>query len=101
MSEMSPPPLGEPQRRIYDLEVETRALRRKLAQREAALAVLNRRLLVLERGGTGVSGVSRVDEERTASVEDELQRLRDTKLFRWSAPARDIYRSLRSASRPR
>ncbi len=33
-------------------------------------------------------------------VDEELQRLRNTKLFRWSAPARKVYASLRQRSEP-
>jgi hypothetical protein len=80
--------------RLRELEVEVRVLRRTLTQRDEALVTLNRRLMELERGTNSGSGTDRADE--VARLEAELDRIRGTKLFRWSAPARDVYRQLRS-----
>lgn len=82
------------QDRLRELEVEVRVLRRTLTQRDEALVTLNRRLMELERGDIGSSGTDNADE--VARLEAELDRIRGTKLFRWSAPARDVYRQLRS-----
>lgn len=80
--------------RLRELEVEVRVLRRTLTQRDEALVTLNRRLMELERGDIGTSSTDQADE--VARLEAELDRIRGTKLFRWSAPARDVYRRLRS-----
>jgi len=80
--------------RLRELEVEVRVLRRTLTQRDEALVTLNRRLMELERGTNSGAGTDRADE--VARLEAELDRIRGTKLFRWSAPARDVYRQLRS-----
>jgi hypothetical protein len=80
--------------RLRELEVEVRVLRRTLTQRDEALVTLNRRLMELERGDIGTSSTDQADE--VARLEAELDRIRGTKLFRWSAPARDVYRQLRS-----
>jgi hypothetical protein len=82
------------QDRFRELEVEVRVLRRTLTQRDEALVTLNRRLMELERGDIGSPGTDQAHE--VARLEAELDRLRSTKLFRWSAPARDMYRQLRS-----
>lgn len=92
--------------RTRDLEIEVRGLRHKLALREEALAALNRRLLVLEHGGNGRSGVERAATRPGSPVPpdahaaEELRRLQETKLFRWSARARGVYGSLLSRHRP-
>ena len=109
------------------LEAQLGALRRQLNQRENALAVLNRRLLQLERGQNGALGVERAtrlaptsephpleavnqaltteNEALSAQVRalttdneclrEELQRMRNTRLFRWAAPARGGYARIR------
>jgi len=116
--------------RVRTLETEVRALRQRLEQREQMLAVLNRRLLQLERGENGSSGMDRAEtglllsqnhelleangelheqngllrqrlhvlDEENAGLHEQLKLMRDTKLFRWSSPARDVYARLR---RPR
>lgn len=81
--------------RVQTLEAEVLALRQRLGQREEVLKVLNRRLLQLERGE---NGGSQVLQDKNSNLRQELDRLRSTKLFRWSSPARDIYSRLR---RPR
>jgi hypothetical protein len=91
---MSPSADAPSHDRLHDLEVEVRVLRRTLAQREEALGALNRRLLVLERGDIASPVVDRSDE--VVRLEAEIEQMRNTKLFRWSAPARDLYRRLRS-----
>jgi hypothetical protein len=80
--------------RLRELEVEVRVLRRTLTQRDEALVILNRRLMELERGDIGSSSTDQADE--VSRLEAELDRIRGTKLFRWSAPARDVYRQFRS-----
>lgn len=80
--------------RLRELEVEVRVLRRTLMQRDEALVTLNRRLMELERGDIGSSSTDQADE--VARLKAELDRIRGTKLFRWSAPARDVYRQFRS-----
>lgn len=93
-----------------DVETEVRELRQRLAVREQALSELNRRVVQLERGGSGVADTSllivrnqeleaRVRELDTQVVEleAELERLHATKLFRWTRPARTIYGILRQA----
>lgn len=84
---------------VRELQAELRALRQQLQQREQLLKVLNRRLLELERGDAGASPMERVDTgmllvER-AELAGELESMRQTKLFRWSSPARDVYARLR------
>ncbi|MGA2521517.1 MAG: hypothetical protein ABSG81_11955 [Acidimicrobiales bacterium] len=85
--------------RIRTLESEVCALEQRLEQREALLKDLNRRLLQLERGENGMAGMERagfgdVAQENQVLLE-QLESLRNTKLFRWSAPARDVYAKLR------
>ncbi len=105
--------------RRHALEVEVRVLRDRLAQRDAVLAQLNHRLLELERGDFSVAGptYARLQTLRqelqaatqhvmelesaladagthAASVERELAAMRQTKLFRWSAPLRAVYRAI-------
>lgn len=67
----------------------------RVEQREAALAILNRRLLKLELGTNGIDGMARAETgalaERSHHLEAELDNLKSTKLFRWSNPARDVY----------
>ncbi len=111
------PTLRAVEGRRHELEVEVRVLRDRLAQRDTALAQLNRRLLELERGDfSGASPVharlqalrqelevatQRVLEleslladanTRAASAERELAAMRQTKVFRWSGPLRAAYR---------
>ena len=81
--------------RVRTLEAEVLALQQRLGQREELLKVLNRRLLQLERGE---SGDSQALKHENSNLHQELDRLRSTKLFRWSSPARDVYSRLR---RPR
>ena len=44
--------------RVQTLEAEVRTLRQRLEQREELLRVLNRRLLQLEHGESGFSGIA-------------------------------------------
>jgi chromosome segregation ATPase len=99
--------------KVLALDREVRSLRRRLAQREQMLAGLNRRLLQLERGDNGLSGMQRAElrgpaaghpslQAELASVKDanralqeELYWLRHSKVFRWSRPARKVYHVLR------
>lgn len=90
------------------LEVEVRELRQRIARREHALTELNRRIVELERGGQGVADLTSLTvrnhelerqvyelERQVSHLTAELNRLRNTKLFRWAAPARRIYRFLK------
>lgn len=89
--------------RLAALESELRAERQRVAQREQMLATLNRRLVVLEQGGgiDPTSGLPSNPEALRARVREleielsqtqgELERLRRTKLFTWSAPLRRVY----------
>jgi hypothetical protein len=99
--------------RVRTLEAEVRTLRQRVDQREQLLKVLNRRLLQLERGENGISGMERAEtedllfqnralqeenaklNEQLGLARNELGLLRDTKLFRWASPARDMYARLR------
>lgn len=62
---------------------EIAALRAQVAARDDALARLTGRLLELERGQPG---------GESARLAAELDRLRASKTFRWSAAARSVYR---------
>jgi hypothetical protein len=82
------------------LEHEVRVLRERLRQREAALTILNRRLVSLERfdeaaAGTAPAATTIEAEVRAVAAEEELDRLRNTRTFRWTAAPRTVYRSLR------
>ena len=79
--------------RVQTLEAEVRTLRQQLEQREELLRVLNRRLLQLEHGDSGFSGMDRAE---VGLLQEELESLRNTKLVRWSSPVRDIYGRMRS-----
>ena len=106
--------------RIRTLEAEVRSLRQRLGQREQLLTTLNRRLLQLERGENGISGMERAEaggllsdyqylqaqngplqaknhalQEENTDLHEQLRLLRSTKLFRWSSPARDVYAKIR------
>jgi len=85
--------------RIRALETEVSTLRQRLDQRERLLKELNRRLLQLERGENGMSGVERADVGQVLVenqvLHEQLELLRNTKLFRWSSPAREVYARLR------
>jgi len=85
--------------RVRMLESEVLALQQKLDQREETLRQLNRRLLQLERGENGVSGMERAEVGQLIAtieaLENELGSLRNTKLFRWAAPARWAYAQVR------
>lgn len=85
--------------RMRILESEVLALRQRLDQREEALRQLNRRLLQLERGENVVPGVERAAVGQLIAtieaLESELGSLRNTKLFRWTAPARWAYTQVR------
>lgn len=87
---------------IRTLGADVRALRKRLEQREELLRVLNRRLVQLEQGDFGSSGADHSGggslQLEVKDLNDQLDRLRATKLFRWSTPARDVYSKLR---RPR
>jgi hypothetical protein len=77
--------------RILALEAEVGVLRQRVKQREAAMAVLNRRLVALERLDHGGAGIL----EHATALEDELERLRQTRMFRWSALLRRVYTQAR------
>jgi GT2 family glycosyltransferase len=77
--------------RILALEAEVGVLRQRVKQREAAMAVLNRRLVALERLDHGGAGIL----EHAIALEDELERLRQTRMFRWSALLRRVYTQAR------
>jgi hypothetical protein len=77
---------------VRTLEVEVRDLRQRLEQREQVLKALNRRLLQLERGQEGDTQALQAEND---SLRQELGSLRNTKVFRWSTPARDAYSRLR------
>ena len=77
--------------RILALEAEVGVLRQRVKQRETALAVLNRRLVALERLDHGGAGIL----EHAIALEDELGRLRQTRMFRWSALLRRVYSKVR------
>jgi hypothetical protein len=92
--------------RVRTLEAEVRFLQQRLDQREQVLKELNRRLLQLERGENGISGMERAETGRLVSeiqalhqenqnLREQLGRLHGTKMFRWSSPARDVYARLR------
>jgi hypothetical protein len=105
--------------RAIALAAQVGALQQKLDQRENALAMLNRRLLQLERTENSAVGVERaaglaatsdsglLDSDAFAQIRrleadnehlrEEIQRIRDTKLFRWAAPARRVYALTRGA----
>lgn len=107
---------GDEHAERHAIEVEVRQLRERLALRERVLAQLNRRLLELERGDFSVTSPtyarlqtlrqqlqvatqqiadleSTLADQRSeaARVERELAAMRQTKLFRWSAPLRAVY----------
>ncbi len=89
--------LGTEERRA--LETEIAALRERLRQREAALTVLNRRLVALERFEVSAVTVAPGDAEtRARAAEEELERMRQTRTFRWTSSARGVYRQLRRLS---
>lgn len=83
--------------RVIVLESELRAERQRLAQREEMLAVLNRRLVVLEQQASTINAVIDMPpdpealRERVRALEEELERMRQTKVFKWSAPLRRLY----------
>lgn len=85
------------------LETEIRDLRQRLAVRERSLAELNRRVVQLEKGGSGVADISVLIvrnqelDSKVRALEAELTRVHQTKLFRWTRPARSIYRMVRQA----
>lgn len=101
----------------HELEAEVRVLRDRLSQRDRTLAQLNHRLLELERGDFSTTGPtyarlqalrqelqatsqrvtdleSAVEDakRRAENAERELAAMRQTKVFRWSAPLRASYR---------
>lgn len=94
--------------RLTALEGELRAERRRVAQREQMIATLNRRLVVLEQTASSVNPATGMPTEPEAlrervreleaqldEVTQELERMRHTKLFTWSAPLRQLYALLR------
>ena len=93
-----PERLGAEERRA--LQTEIAALRERLHQREAALTALNRRLVALERWeAPPVAPVPDYDSEsRARAAEEELERIHQTKTFRYTAGAREVYRRLRRLS---
>ena len=89
--------------RRLSLEIEVRDLRQRLTARELSLSELNRRVVELERGGTGIADLSLAVrnhelERELHELTAELERLRNTKLFRWARPARSVYGALRGIS---
>ncbi len=89
-------PLDVTERRA--LETEIAALRERLHQREAALTVLNRRLVVLERfdAASALGAPVPADAEiRARAAEEELARVMQTRTFRWTAGARRVYGLIR------
>jgi hypothetical protein len=89
---------------IRALETEVRALRQRVEHRELALALLNRRLLELER-----SEVEMLREENVAlghqlatlrlegeALRQQIVDMHATKLYRWSSPARGLYAKART-----
>ncbi len=87
------------------LETEIASLRERLRQRETALAVLNRRLVSLERYDDAAAGAAPPDaaieaEARARAAEEELERLRNTRTFRFTAGARRIYGAARRLGGP-
>jgi hypothetical protein len=94
--------------RIRALEIEVGALRQQLGQREDALKILNRRLLELERGEHGTDPLERIataqlvaEKERILAengvLASQLESLQQTKILRWSAPARQLYARVRGS----
>jgi hypothetical protein len=107
---------------ILQLRTENGTLRRRLENRESALAGLNRRLLAVERAQFGEghdespSGhhqgqsveelrlriaeleahLSTMESERDRAA-DELARVYATKVFRYAAPARKVYGRFRNS----
>jgi predicted nucleic acid-binding Zn-ribbon protein len=95
--------------RLRTLEAEVLTLNQRLDQRERLLKTLNRRLLELERGENGAAGAERAAtseivkdiqtlQEHNQRLQEELDRLYRTKLFRWANPARTVYSRLRSTT---
>ncbi len=88
---------------VLALQTEIGALKRRLEQRELALAGLNRRLMTFERGHAGAEevGVSAMRDEldKVLAERDQLRaeiaRIYATKLFRLAGPARRVYGRLR------
>lgn len=85
--------------RVRELEAEVCALEQRIEQRERMLKDLNHRLLQLERGENGIAGIERADVGQVLlnnqALQQQIDSMRQTKLFRWSAPARDVYARLR------
>ena len=88
------------------LETEVRELRQRLSVRERSLAELNRRVVQLERGGAGITEITSLIarnqelESQLRDVSAEIKRLHQTKLLRWSRPARAAYAWAIRRSRP-
>jgi len=83
------------------LQASLRAVRRQLAVREQALAVLNRRLLRLESGEIDQGGTETMAaevaslSEANRALKEELYWLRHSRVFRWSSPLRKAYHTVR------
>jgi hypothetical protein len=92
-----PPELDGEQSARLAVEIEVRDLRQRLAVREHSLAELNRRIVQLERGGTGIAEFTSLaarNQELESQVRElvaEQERFRQTKLFRWTRSARLLY----------
>jgi phage protein D len=104
---------------VLAVEMQIRALKRQLAQREQALALLNRRLLRLERGEDSLPAVSEVGvgdmaahvlllraqmsslHDENDALRNELHWLRHSKIFRWSRPFREAFYAMRRVFRRR
>lgn len=88
---------------VLALQTEIGTLKRRLEQRELALAGLNRRLMTFESGHAGAEevGIRAMKEEldrvlaEREQLRAEIARIHATKLFRLAAPARRIYGRLR------
>lgn len=90
--------LAAAERRALESEIAT--LRERLHQREAALMVLNRRLVSLERFDEAAAGeapppATAEADLRARAAEAELERLRHTRTFRYTAGARRLYGAAR------
>ena len=89
---------------VRRLEAEVRTLTQRVAQRDKLLQALNRRLFQLERGESGMTDVElvRMEVDKTelqrqnANLQEQLDLLLATKIFRWAAPARNLYARLRA-----
>lgn len=75
-----------------DLHLRIASLEAQIAQRDEAISKLSSRLCQLEQG-LAVEHVA--DQQELEEVRDEIGALRSTRIFRYSAGLRRLYRSLR------